>query len=126
MALERSHEKLGSLIVASLLGKNSQWIVLLYVGCLVMIDEIQPPEIHKDSSKAHIARLQQELHASKNKLLEMEELIQSQRALIQQQLEEIARKQILKEEMLVFFYFFRPFLRPLMWPVRLTCVEDVD
>lgn len=83
-----------------------------------MTDKNKLFEIIDDTSEVEITRLKQELLDTNTKLVEKERLVQFQHALIQQQLDELEKKQKLKEEMLVFFYFFRPFLLPLMWLVR--------
>jgi glycosyltransferase involved in cell wall biosynthesis len=83
-----------------------------------MTDKNTPIEIIGDTSEAYIAQLTKSLHEANTLLIEKERVVQFQHALIQQQLEELEKKQKLKEEMLVFFYCFRPFLLPLMWLVR--------
>jgi glycosyltransferase involved in cell wall biosynthesis len=83
-----------------------------------MTDKNTPIEIIGDTSEAYIAQLKKSLHEANTLLIEKERVVQFQHALIQQQLEELEKKQKLKEEMLVFFYCFRPFLLPLMWLVR--------
>ena len=83
-----------------------------------MADKNELFEIIDDITKADVARLQRELLEANINLLEKERTINFQHALIQQQLHELERKQKLKEEMLVFFYLFRPLLLPLMWLIR--------
>lgn len=85
---------------------------------MTMSDENQTSEINSETSQATIARLQLELLESKTNLLEKERIVQFQKNLLQQHLDELVKKQQLKEEMLVFFYLIRPFLIPLMWLVR--------
>jgi len=69
-------------------------------------------------SKSYLAQIEQELQASKATLIENERIIQLQYILILQQVDELKKKQKLKEEMLVFFYLFRPLLLPLIWLFR--------
>lgn len=85
---------------------------------MVMSDNKKPSGIINETSEACIARLQQELVEAKANLLEKEHVVQFQNVLLQQQLDALEKKQKIKEEMLVFFYIFRPFLLPLMWLVR--------
>ena len=83
-----------------------------------MTDQHQPSSQINEASKAYLAQLEQELKETNAGLMEKERIIQLQYALIQQQLTELEKKQKLKEEMLVFFYLFRPLLLPLTWLVR--------
>lgn len=83
-----------------------------------MADKNKPFELIDDPRDAYIARLKQELFDVNANLQEKDRVIKFQRGLLQQHLEELEKKQLLKEEMLVFFYIFRPFLLPLMWFVR--------
>jgi len=71
-----------------------------------------------ETDVVRLARLQQELLDVNAQLESKDRCIQLQRTIIQQQLDELRLKQRLSEEMLVFFYFFRPFIFPLMWLVR--------
>lgn len=83
-----------------------------------MTDENTSRDSVKDGKDEGLAQLKHELEAANARLGEREKLIQSQHALIQQQRTELEQKQKLKEEMLVFFYLFRPFSLPLVWLVR--------
>lgn len=71
-----------------------------------------------DTAEMCVARLQQALLNVNAQLTEKDSCIQLQQNIIQQQLDELQQKQRLSEEMLVFFYFFRPLIFPLMWLVR--------
>lgn len=83
-----------------------------------MTDNNQPPNLTNITSEVHCAQLQHELLQAKSSLLEKERIVQVQNILLRQQLDELRKKQLLKEEMLVFFYIFRPVLLPLMWLIR--------
>jgi glycosyltransferase involved in cell wall biosynthesis len=83
-----------------------------------MIDKNQPLEIVNETSEGYLTQLQHELLETKADLLEKERIVQLQNTLIRQQLDALEKKQKVKEEMLVFYYLFRPFLLPLMWLVR--------
>jgi glycosyltransferase involved in cell wall biosynthesis len=68
-------------------------------------------EMHNSRSAQKILDFDAELSAK-------DRVIRVQHEIIQQQLIELQQKQRLSEEMLVFFYFFRPLIFPLMWIVR--------
>lgn len=71
-----------------------------------------------EARDAHIAHLQKILIELNAELAEKERIIQSQHALLQQQLKELEEKKWLLEEMRVLSLILRPFLRPMMWIVR--------
>jgi hypothetical protein len=83
-----------------------------------MTDPHQSTSQIKEVCKAYSAQLLQELSEVNAVLIEKERMIQLQHALIHQQVNELEKKQKLKEEMLVFFYLLRPLLLPLVWVVR--------
>jgi GT2 family glycosyltransferase len=71
-----------------------------------------------EARDAYIVYLQKMLIEPNAELVEKERTIQSQHALLQQQLNELEEKKRLLEEMRVLSFISRPFLRPLMWIVR--------
>lgn len=71
-----------------------------------------------ETAEICVARLQREIVDVNAQLSAKDRCVQLQHIIIQQQLDELKQKQRLSEEMLVFFYFFRPLIFPLMWLVR--------
>jgi Glycosyl transferase family 2 len=85
---------------------------------MVMTEQYQQLEVMNETSEACITRLQQELQETKTNLLEKERVVQLQNDQLQRQLKALEKKYQLEEEMLVFFYIFRPLLLPFTWLVR--------
>ncbi|MFZ2308065.1 MAG: glycosyltransferase family 2 protein [Rhodoferax sp.] len=71
-----------------------------------------------EADEIRVARLERDILNLNAQLAKKDGCIQLQRNIIEQQLDELKHKQRLSEEMLVFFYFFRPLIFPLMWLVR--------
>jgi carbamoyltransferase len=83
-----------------------------------MTDKNQPLGIINESTESQIAQLQQELLETEANMLAKERVAPTQHNLLQQQLDESERKQKIKEEVLVYYFFLRPFLLPLIWLAR--------
>lgn len=83
-----------------------------------MNDNEQIQNTVDESGEIRFATLQREVREVNAKLAEKAHFIQLQSSIIQQQIVELRQKQRLSEEMLVFFYFFRPLIFPLMWLIR--------
>jgi GT2 family glycosyltransferase len=77
-----------------------------------------PVSLAAETAKMHDSRLELKVLDFDAQLSAKDRVIQLQRDIIQQQLIELQQKQRLSEEMLIFFYFFRPLIFPLMWIVR--------